>query len=84
LIFCLVSIAFIPEMLGVPPFTHKRFCSAIFTEAVNRRTPAGSVAIGFVAQQCFPALITASKCSGRYPGGVARSTRSTSDAITFL
>lgn len=51
---------------------------------MTERTPVASTATGFSQNTCLPALIAASRCRGRNPGGVVSSTTSTSDASTFL
>ena len=67
------------------PETTVSFNSLAFSAAaMNRRTPTGSVAIGFSVKTCLRAFTAASKCCGRYPGGVQSITMSRSDATIFL
>ena len=67
------------------PLTTVSFSSSdFFAAAMKRRTPTGSVANGFSQKMCFFASTAASKCSGRYPGGVASMTMSTSEFTSFL
>ena len=55
-------------------------CAAASSAAARtRRTPGPSTAIGFSQKMCLPARTAASRCSGRKPGGVHRST--TSDGV---
>ena len=66
------------------PQTKPSFFSLIFfADSMTDRAPAASVATGFSAKTCLPASTAAAIWPGRKPGGVARMTKSTSDAITF-